>query len=389
MLLPGKSSWRRAAAILAAWIMAASAAQAQVAPPPIAAKSWLVVDVSSGQLLAAQEPDARIAPNALTQLMTAYLSFAALKNGELKGSDTLTVSERAWHADGARMFVDPKTPVSIDNLLRGMIVQSANDAAIALAERIGGSEPKFVELMNRKAAEFGMKNTQFRNASGLPDPNHYASARDLATLAQRLLADFPEFVPLYALREHTYNKIRQANRNRLLWLDPTVDGLQTGQSDATGYDLIATARRALPAPIAVPRRVLAVVLGASSDTARAQEAQKLLNYGFQQFDDVRVFEARAAVQSIPVFKGNANDLGAGVARDLFVSVPRGQAGKLKVSIERNERLVAPIRAGQTVGTIKIALDGKPYREVPLIALTDVREAGVFGRALDTIRLWFK
>ena len=380
---------RAAAAAFAGLAAFVPVAQAQLAPPPIAAKSWLLVDVTSGQTLAAQDADARVDPASLTKLMTAYLSFAAIKSGAIKTTDTLTISEHAWRAEGSRMFADPKVPVSIDELLHGMIIQSGNDATIALAERVGGSEPQFVELMNRKAAEFGMKSTQFRDSSGLPDPNHYSTARDLATLAQHVITDFPEFLPLYSQREYTYNKIRQANRNRLLWQDPSVDGLKTGHTEAAGFCLIATAKRDLPAPIKTQRRVLSVVLGTASDAARAQESQKLLNYAYQNYDDVRLFEGNAAVQSIPVFKGRANAVAAGTTRDLFVSVPRGQADKLKASVERNERLVAPIRAGQQVGTIKVTLDGKPYRELPLLALADVPEAGVFGRALDTIRLWFK
>ncbi len=380
---------RFVAAAFAGFAALVPVAQAQLAPPPIAAKTWLLVDVTSGQILGAQDPDARVDPASLTKLMTAYLSFAAIKSGALKLTDTVMISEHAWRAEGSRMFVDPKVPVTIDELLHGMIIQSGNDATIALAERVGGSEPQFVELMNRKAAEFGMKSTQFRDSSGLPDPNHYSTARDLATLAQHVITDFPEFLPLYSQREYTYNKIRQANRNRLLWQDPSVDGLKTGHTEAAGFCLIATAKRDLPAPIKTQRRVLSVVLGTASDAARAQESQKLLNYAYQNYDDVRLFEGNAAVQSIPVFKGRANAVSAGTTRDLFVSVPRGQADKLKASVERNERLVAPIRAGQQVGTIKVTLDGKPYRELPLLALADVPEAGVFGRALDTIRLWFK
>lgn len=379
---------RLRAAALACCFLLCAVAQAQVPAPPIAARSWLLVDVTSGQTLAAQDPDARVDPASLTKLMTAYLSFGAIKSGAIKTTDIVTVSERAWRAEGSRMFIEPRTPVTVDELLHGMIVQSGNDATIALAERVGGSEDRFAELMNRKAAEFGMTNTQYRNSTGLPDPNHYTTARDLATLARRLIADFPDFLPLYSLRDYTYNKIRQSNRNRLLWLDPTVDGLKTGHTEAAGFCLIATAKRELPAPVKTARRVLSVVLGAASDTARAQESQKLLNHAFQNFDDVRLLEGQAAVQTIPVFKGKSNELAAGVAHDLFVTVPRGQGDKLKASVERNERLVAPIRAGQQVGTVKVTLDGKPYLELPLTALAEVPEAGVFGRAFDTIRLWF-
>lgn len=389
MFVSGLLPARVRALVLICLAMLGASVQAQVAAPPVAARSWLVVDVTSGQTLAMQDPDARVEPASLTKLMTAYLSFAALKNGALKTTDTVTVSEHAWRVEGSRMFIEPRTPVTVDELLRGMIVQSGNDATIALAERIGGSEASFAELMNRKAAEFGLKNTQFRNSTGLPDPNHYSTARDLAILAQRLIIDFPDFLPLYSIREYTYNKIRQPNRNRLLWLDPSVDGLKTGHTEAAGFCLIATARRELPAPAQAQRRVLAVVLGTASDAARAQEAQKLLNHAFQNYDDVRLFQAQTPLQTIPVYKGKLDELPAGVALDRFVTVPRGQADKLKASVERNERLVAPVRAGQQVGTVKVTLDGKPYLELPLVALAEVEPAGVFGRAYDTIRLWLQ
>jgi len=246
MFRPRFFTARFVAAAFAGFAALIPVAHAQLAPPPIAAKSWL--------LLGAQDPDARVDPASLTKLMTAYLSFAAIKSGAIKPTDTLMISEHAWRAEGSRMFVDPKVPVTIDELLHGMIIQSGNDATIALAERVGGSEAQFVELMNRKAAEFGMKNTQFRDSSGLPDPNHYSTARDLATLAQRVVTDFPEFLPLYSQREYTYNKIRQPNRNRLLWSDPSVDGLKTGHTEAAGFCLIATAKRDLPAPLKTQRR---------------------------------------------------------------------------------------------------------------------------------------
>ena len=362
---------------------------AQIPPPAIAARSWILFDATSQQVLAAQDPDMRVEPASLTKVMTAYLVFEALKQGSIKLTDTLTISERAYRTEGSRMFIEPNTPVSIDELLHGMIIQSGNDATVALAERVGGTEEQFAARMNQKAQAFGMKNSQFRNAAGLPDPNHYATARDLSILANRLIADFPEYLPLYSQREYTYNKIRQPNRNRLLWLDPSVDGLKTGHTDAAGYCLISTARRDLAAPLKGQRRIIAVVLGTASDAVRAQESQKLLNHAFQNFDVVRLFEARAALQTIPVYKGQSSALAAGVDHDLFVSVPRGMGDKLKVNVQRSERLVAPIRAGQAVGNVQVLLDGKPYLDLPLAALADVGEAGVFGRAWDTLRLWFK
>jgi D-alanyl-D-alanine carboxypeptidase (penicillin-binding protein 5/6) len=279
--------------------------------------------------------------------------------------------------------------VTVDELLRGMIVQSGNDATVALAEKVGGSEEGFVAAMNREAQRLGLNNSQFRNATGLSEPGHFSTARDMAVLAQRLILDFPDYLPLYSQREYTYNNIKQPNRNRLLWLDPAVDGLKTGHTEAAGFCLIATARRDLPAPVKGQRRLISVVLGTSSDNARAQESQKLLNWGFQQFEAVRALEANRAVDQVAVFKGEANELKAGVREDIFASVPRGQAADLKASIVRTQRLLAPIRAGQQVGTVKLTVAGKPWREVPLVALEDVNQAGVFGRAIDTIKLWFQ
>jgi D-alanyl-D-alanine carboxypeptidase (penicillin-binding protein 5/6) len=371
------------------FVSLSSASWAQLSPPPIAAKSWILLDVTSNQILAAEAADTRVDPASLTKVMTAYLVFQQLKSGALRSGDIVNVSERAWKTGGSRMFIEPNRPVTVDELLRGMIVQSGNDATVALAEKVGGSEEGFVAAMNREAQRLGMSNTQFRNASGLSEPGHHASARDLAVLAQRLILDFPDYLPLYSQREYSYNNIKQPNRNRLLWLDPAVDGLKTGHTEAAGYCLIATARRELPAPVKGQRRLVSVVLGTSSDNARAQESQKLLNWGFQQFEAVRALEANVAVDKVAVFKGEANQLKAGVREDIFASVPRGQAADLKASIVRNERLLAPIRSGQAVGTIKLTVAGKPWRELPLVALEDVNQAGVFGRAIDTIKLWFQ
>jgi len=275
----------------------------------------------------------------LTKLMTAYLSFSAIKQGTLKADQPVAVSERAWKTQGSRMFIEPKRPVTVDELLRGMIVQSGNDACIALAEVISGSEEAFVQTMNREAQRLGLKNTQFRNSTGLPDPQHYSTARDLALLAAALIRDFPEFYPLYSLKEYRYNAITQINRNRLLWLDPAIDGVKTGHTEGAGYCLIASAKRG-------SRRLLAVVLGTASDGARAQEAQKLLNYGFQFYDGVKLYEANQAVSQLRVFKGTLNQVRAGFSSDFTVSVPKGQAGQIKVQMVSKQPLevLAPVLA---------------------------------------------
>jgi len=292
------------------------------------------------------------------------------------------VSERAWKAEGSRMFIEPRKAVTVEELMRGMIVQSGNDACLALAELVGGSEEAFAKMMNEQAQRLGMKNTNFMNSTGLPNPQHYSTAQDLALLAIAIIRDFPEYHPLYAMKEYRYNNVTQANRNRLLWTDPTVDGMKTGYTENAGYCLIASARRG-------ERRLLSVVLGAASEAARAAESQKLLNYGFQNYDSVKLYEKSQTVTSLPVWKGMINSVKAGFLDDLYVSLPKGQADKVKASLESRQPLLAPVAAGQPIGAMKLTLDGKPYAEVPVVALENVALAGVFGRGWDSIRLLFK
>ena len=358
-------------------------ALAQTPPPPaIAAKAWLLYDFTSAQAIVSEKPDERVEPASLTKLMTAYLAFSALKQKTLTPERAVPVSERAWKAPGSRMFIEPNKPVSVDELLRGMIVQSGNDACIALAEAIAGSEDLFAQMMNREAQRLGMKNTSFVNSSGLPDPKHYSTARDLALLAAALIRDFPEYYPLYSLREYRYNNITQPNRNRLLWLDPNVDGLKTGYTESAGFCLIASGKRGA-------RRLLSVVLGANSDSARAQESQKLLNYGFQFYDSVKLYDKDQAVSTLEVLKGSENRLKAGFQSDFYISVPRGLADQLKADLVSMQPLVAPISVGQKVGTVKVTLQGKLLGEYPVVALQTVAIAGFFGRTWDGMRLWFK
>ncbi|MCX7152771.1 MAG: D-alanyl-D-alanine carboxypeptidase, partial [Proteobacteria bacterium] len=337
----------------------------------------------SGQLIASQAPNERFEPASLTKLMTAYIAFAAIKNKQLSLTQALPVSEKAWRAQGSRMFIDPKNPVTVEELLRGMIVQSGNDACIALAEAIAGSEESFAQLMNKEAARLGMKNSHFTNSSGLPDAQHYSSAGDLALLASALIRDFPEFyAQLYSMKEYRYNNITQHNRNRLLWLDPNVDGVKTGYTDNAGYCLIASAKRG-------PRRLLSVVLGTASDSVRAQESLKLLNYGFQFYESVRLYEKNQAVSTLEVWKGSENRLKAGFQTDMFVTLPRGQADKVKADFVSQQPLVAPISAGQRVGTLRVMVESGLVAEYPVVALDSVGIAGYFGRTWDTFRLWFK
>ncbi|MBI3523030.1 MAG: D-alanyl-D-alanine carboxypeptidase [Betaproteobacteria bacterium] len=369
-------------------LLSSSSAQAQPAPQPpaISARSWLLLDFGSGQELASGNADARIEPASLTKLMTAYLSFEALKQGQIKPDQIVPVSERAWKAQGSRMFIEPKRPVTVDELLHGVIVQSGNDASIAMAELIAGSEEAFVLSMNREAQRLGLTNTHFVNATGLPDPQHYSTARDLARLAAALIRDFPNDYPLYSIKEYSYNKITQNNRNRLLWLDPHVDGVKTGHTDSAGYCLIASAKRD-------SRRLLTVLLGADSDGARTQESQKLLNYGFQFYDGVKLYDANQAVSQLRVFKGAQNNVKAGFVNGLSLSVPKGQAAQLKVQLVSQQPLLAPVNQGQRVATLKLFLgsgeEQRPWGEYPVVALEAVPVAGIFGRAWDTLRLWFE
>ena len=359
-----------------------AAPQGVVPPPAIAAKAYFLVDVLSGETLVAQNADEPREPASLTKLMTAYLAFKALRDKALMPSQMVKVSEKAWRAEGSRMFIDPKKAVSVDELLRGEIVQSGNDAAIALAEAVAGSEATFVELMNKEAARIGMTKTHFVNATGLSAPQHVSTAADLARIATAIVRDFPEYYPLYSIKEYRYNNITQSNRNRLLWSDPYVDGMKTGFTDAAGYCLVASAKRG-------PRRLLAVVLGAGSDASRASEAQKLLNFGFQFYDTVQLYQNGQSVSTVRVWKGAEDSVSAGFVADQYLTLPKGQAEKLKLMLETNEPLVAPIARGQRVGAVKVSFDGKPVGEFPLVALTDVAPASFFGRMWDTIRLWFK
>jgi serine-type D-Ala-D-Ala carboxypeptidase (penicillin-binding protein 5/6) len=373
----------RGAATFACLLGAHAIAMAQAGPAPgIAAQSWLLQDIASGQVIVAENADERRDPASLTKLMSAYLAFAALRDRAIVPAQLVPVSTAAWRAEGSRMFIDPKKAVSVDELLRGMIVQSGNDASIALAEVVAGSEEAFVERMNREAARLGLANTHFTNATGLSHPQHYSTANDLGRLAAALIRDFPEDYKLYSLREFRYNNITQPNRNRLLWIDPYVDGVKTGHTDAAGWCLIASAKRG-------ERRLVAVVLGAASDAARAAEAQKLLNYGFQAFDLVQLYPSAKPVSSLRVWKGQANDVAAGFVADKYVTLPKGKAEKLALSMTATEPLLAPVTKGQPVGKVKVMLEGVLVGEFPLVALADVPVANVFGRAWDTIRLWFK
>ena len=360
----------------------ASAINSEITVPPVAARAYLLFDASSGQVLASQAASERFEPASLTKLMTAYLVFEAIKTNRLTLAQTVPVSQRAWKAEGSRMFIDPKQTPTVEQLIRGTIIQSGNDASIALAEAVAGSEDLFAQTMNKKAQQLGMKNTKYMNSTGLPDPQHYTTADDLLLLADALIRDYPQGFAYYKEREFTYNKITQPNRNRLLFIDPTVDGLKTGHTEAAGYCLIATAKRN-------ERRLIAVVLGATSETARAQESQKLLNFGYQFFDAQRLYKKGDAVATPEIFKGTQNTVKLGFDRDIWFTLPKDKFVGLKATVTTTQPLLAPLRSGEKAGIMKLSKDDKLVAEIPVVALEDVPAAGLLGRGWDAIRLIFR
>jgi len=376
-------------AAAAASLVLLSNAFAQAVPAPtIDAKSWLLLDATSGQVLASHEPTMRVEPASLAKLMTAYVASSAIRDKRLDPNQMVQVSVRAWKVDSSssKMFIDPATPVKVADLLHGLIIQSGNDSAVALAEAVAGSEDTFVTLMNREAERMGLKNTKFANSHGLPDPNNYTTAEDLAKLSKHVIYDYPEDFKIYAIKDFTYNKIKQQNRNRLLWLDPTVDGLKTGHTSTAGYCLISTARRPIPNG---ERRLIAVVLGTSSDQVRTQESLKLLNWGYQNFDTVKLYSKGQPVATPEVWKGTQNQVKIGFTQDIYVTVPKGMTEKMKPVLERKDPLVAPVQQNTRVGTIKMVADGKTITELPVVALEQVNQASIIGRAWDSMRLWMK
>ena len=367
-------------------------------PPEVAAKSFLVLDLTSNQVLAERDADTSADPASLTKLMSAYVVFTAIKDKKLALEQRLPVSKRAWDerkAGGSLMFIDTTMTPTVDELLRGEIVQSGNDAAVVLAEGVAGTIDQFVAMMNRQAQAFGLKNTSFKNVTGLTETGHRSTARDIAVVASHIIRDFPEFFTYYAIKDYKYNNIAQPNRNLLLRRDPTVDGMKTGYTEAAGYCLVATAQREFPnlgANGSGPgkRRILTVLLNTTSMQARANESQQLLNWGFQAFETMRLFDDAKPIVTPEVWKGKEKLARLGAAGGLFVSVPKGEGGKLQTKVERTDPLVAPLLKGQRVGTIKVTTaSGTPVLDVPLVVLEAVEQAGILGRAWDALRLWIK
>ena len=380
---------------LSASLLGAVQAQMPV-PPEVAAKSYLLLDVTANQILAAKDIDSPVEPASLTKLMTAYLVFDALKSKKIDLKQTFPVSVRAWKMPGSRMFIDPAMKVPVEDLIKGMIVQSGNDAVMALAEGVGGTSERFVQMMNEQGKILGLKNTGYKNPEGLTEVGHTTTARDLSVLATRLMRDFPEYMPYYAIKKYRYvgtPTTNDNNRNLLLFRDPTVDGLKTGHTDAAGYCLIATAKRdfaglgAGNAPGS--RRLLAIVLGTASENDRANEAQKLLNWGYTAFEAVKLFDANQPVATPKVWKGSESTVKLGRFEPIVVALPTGSAGKLKTAITRADPLMAPLGKGQQAGMLKVTVADQPMLDVPLLALEEVAQAGLVGRTWDAVRLWIK
>jgi serine-type D-Ala-D-Ala carboxypeptidase (penicillin-binding protein 5/6) len=365
-------------------------------PPEVAAKSYLLLDVTANQILAAKNVDSPIEPASLTKLMTAYLVFDALKAKKIDLKQTLPVSTRAWKMPGSRMFIDPTMQVPVEDLIKGMIVQSGNDAVVALAEGVGGNVERFVQLMNEQAKVLGLKNTGYKNPEGLTEAGHTTTARDLSVLATRLMADFPQYMSYYAIKKYRYQGTptsNDSNRNLLLFRDPTVDGLKTGHTDAAGYCLIATAKREFAglgtSNTPGNRRLLAIVLGTASENDRANEAQKLLNWGYTAFEAVKLFDAGQSVVTPKVWKGVENTVKLGRPDAIVVALPAGSAARLKTNISRADPLMAPLSKGQQAAVLKVSVGEQAVLDVPLVALDGVAQAGFLGRAWDALRLWIK
>jgi len=359
-----------------------ASAPAPLPPPPeLKARSFILVDGSSGRVLAGLDPDSRQEPASLTKLMTAYGVFHALKEGRIKLTDMVTISEHAWQQEGSRMFVEVGKQVSVENLVRGMIIQSGNDATVALAEHVAGTEPTFVQIMNAYAKQLGMTGSHFMNAAGMPDPNHYMTARDAATLARAVINEFPDYYKWYSEKEFSWNGITQQNRNGLLWRDPTVDGVKTGHTETAGYCLIASAKRD-------GMRLVSVVLGTDSMKTREDATATLLGYGYNFYETKRIYGAGQPLTTARVWKGAEPEVGLALGSDLYVTGQRGHIGSVRAEFELPAHLVAPLAAGTAVGKVKVVVDGQPIATYDLYPAQDVPAGGVFRRAFDTARLWF-
>ncbi len=351
-------------------------------PPALDADSYFLIDYDSGRVLAEKEPDKRIEPASITKLMTAYLVDKAIADGDIALDEMVTISEKAWRMKGSKMFVEVGKKVTVEDLLKGLIIQSGNDASVALAEHIAGTESAFAGYMNHQAKLLGMTNTNFVNATGWPHEDHYSSARDIAILTAAVIRDFPESYRFYKEREYTFNKIRQFNRNRLLWHDETVDGVKTGHTEAAGFCLVASAERG-------DMRLISVVLGADSDKSRTQSSQSLLNYGFRFFETHRLYRAEEVLKTTRIWYGEQEQVGLGVGRDIYVTIPRGRYRELDASMEIDSEISAPIARGQDLGVVNIRLDDELMLSEKIVAMQDIAEGSLLVRAMDSIKLMFR
>jgi D-alanyl-D-alanine carboxypeptidase (penicillin-binding protein 5/6) len=357
-----------------------SSARPVPAAPQLGAKSYLLMDFNSERILVEQEPHMRVEPASITKLMTAYVVFSELDEGNITLDETVAISERAWRTGGSRMFIEPDMQVSVEDLIRGMVIQSGNDASVALAEHVAGSEEAFASLMNHYGELLGMDNTHFMNSTGLPDPEHYTTAYDIALLSLATIRDFPDYYPWYSEKEFTFNNIRQHNRNTLLWRDPAIDGLKTGHTEAAGYCLAASAKRD-------GMRLISAVMGSSSESSRASESQTLLNYGFRFFETVQLYQAGQELARARVWKGLSEEVTLGLSEDLFATIPRGRYDDLEAKVEMQPQLSAPLDAGVVVGNIRVQLGDELIASRELVTLSAVEEAGVFGSMWDSMQLW--
>jgi D-alanyl-D-alanine carboxypeptidase (penicillin-binding protein 5/6) len=351
-------------------------------PPELNATSYFLVDYDSGQVLAEKNPDDPVEPASITKLMTAYLVDKAIADGDVTLADMVTISEKAWRMQGSKMFVEVGKQVSVEDLLKGLIIQSGNDASVALAEHIAGSESAFAGYMNHQAKLLGMNNTNYVNATGWPDENHYSSARDIAILTRAIIADFPESYRYYKEREYTFNKIRQFNRNRLLWRDESVDGVKTGHTEAAGFCLVASAERE-------DMRLISVVLGTGSDKARTQSSQSLLNYGFRYFETHKLYRADEVLKTSRIWYGDQEQLSMGVGKDIYITIPRGRYGDLDASMEIDSEISAPVDRGQSLGQVNIKLDDELILSESIVAMQAVSEGSLIHQAMDKIKLMFR
>jgi len=372
-----------------ATVFMVSVAYAQTPPPAVNARSWVLIDATTAQVLASSNADERVEPASLTKLMTAYLTFEALQTKKISMSQVFVPSEavRRVGKDESRMFLEANKPVTVQDLVYGMIIQSGNDAAIALAELVGGSEAHFVTMMNEQAKRLGMSGTHFVDVNGMPDPQHYTTAKDMALLSMHLIRDFPDYYNIFSVKEFTYNKIKQPNRNRLLWIDSTVDGLKTGHTKAAGYCLIATAKRPVTDVPGVQRRLVVVMMGEKKERDRVQDSLKMLNYGYNAFTVVSL-NTHVPEQTVRVYKGESSTVRVGLKGGQYVTAPRGGTLNIKASIKLNEPLIAPLANGQQIGMAEILIDNKPLAPIPMVALQAVPQAGLLGRLWDSLILMF-